>query len=617
MCGIAVYIDRRGKGVDSDTLTAMANAVKHRGPDGSGLFIDGPVGLGHRRLAIIDLTECGKQPMFFEDLVLVFNGEIYNYIELREELKNEGYRFDSESDSEVLLKSYHLWGSGCLHKLRGMWAFSIFDKKRNIVFISRDRFGIKPLHYTQTSTSFLAGSEIKQFMVTGEFEAKMFHPVAYEFLEHGILNHNKYTFFENVYTLRAGHNLVYDLNDHSYSISRWYFLEKETGQKKTDPETAARQFREIFENAVRIHLRSDVKLGSCLSGGLDSSSIVSMSRKILGNEMPIYTVTSCNTDSRYDESEYAKAVVEHCRTEEVITYPDLNALYTENLLEKIVWYHDQPIPSGSHFSEYAVFEAARKNDLIVMLDGQGSDEYMAGYHEFFMIRCKGLFKKGRFKTLHRTIVERSKNRGIPVKSLYTTLLKMVVKRSRQGNGSSWLCDEWVSQQKQSKAATYKDGIENVRDLYSLSLLEIQETSIPYQLHSEDRNAMFFSIESRVPFLDHVLVESMLNLPEDAYYRYALDKAPLREGLKDILPEKIYQRRTKLGFVSSDEVWMQQHGQEVKQRLAAAVNDFKGIIKTSVLDEFDKYLSGERNYDGIFFRILSLHAWCRATKAELR
>jgi asparagine synthase (glutamine-hydrolysing) len=462
----------------------------------------------------------------------------------------------------------------------------------------------------------LAGSEIKQFTVTGEFEAKMFHPVAYEFLEHGVLNHNEYSFFENVYVLLAGHNLIYDLKDHSYSIYRWYFLEKETGQKRLDSETAARQFRENFENAVRIHLRSDVKLGSCLSGGLDSSAIVSMSRKILGNEIPIYTVTSCNADGRYDESEYAKAVVEHCRTEEVITYPDLNALYTENLLEKIAWYHDQPIPSGSHFSEYAVFEAARKNHLTVMLDGQGSDEYMAGYHEFFMMRCKGLLKKGRFKTLHRTIVERSRNRGIPVKSLYTTLLKMVIQRSRQGNVSAWFSEEWVGHQRKSKAATHIGGMGNAGDLYSLSLLEIQKTSIPYQLHSEDRNAMLFSIESRVPFLDHILVQSMLNLPEDVYYRYALDKAPLREGLKDILPEKIYQRRTKLGFVSSDEVWMQEHGQEVRERLAAAVNDFGGIIKASVLDEFDRYVAGKRNYDGIFFRILSLHAWYRATKVKL-
>jgi asparagine synthase (glutamine-hydrolysing) len=621
MCGIALIIDKNDNNVSPQLMESMTNKVQHRGPDGSGVFIDRNVGLGHRRLSIIDLSACGNQPMFYESLSIVFNGEIYNYIELREELKHFGYKFSSVSDTEVLLIAYHHWGKECVHRLRGMWAFVIYDKKEKIVFVSRDRFGIKPLHYTKTNTKFLAGSEIKQFSVVEDFEARMFHPVVYEFINNSVLNHNEYTFYKDVYSLQAGHNLIYSLKDNEYEVYQWYFIEKVPVKKKISPKESARSFRERFEEAVKIHLRSDVKLGSCLSGGLDSSSIVSMTRKILGNDASIYTITSCNVNASFDERDYAKEVVEHSHTQPIFTTPDLSSLYSENVLEKINYFQDQPILSGSHFSEYKVFEEAGKNKLIVMLDGQGSDEYLAGYHNFFLMRCKGLLMKGKFRQLHKTISERAQNRGLSLKGVYIELAKLLLRgpfnkiKPAKNKKYRWVRKSWAEEQRLSKASTF-EKIKPAGNLHELSLMAIQNTSIPYQLHSEDRNSMIFSVESRVPFLDHVLVEAMLGLPEDNYYDYGLDKMPIRKGLNDILPSKISKRKTKLGFASSDEVWMKEHGEEVKERLAQALSYFKDILHPGILEEFDEYLAGNRNYDNIFFRVLSLYAWAKVSGVKL-
>lgn len=620
MCGIAIIIEKKGK-VEESVLRTMTDMVKHRGPDGSGVFIENSVGLGHRRLAIIDLTESGKQPMFYKDLTIVHNGEIYNYIELREELKKLSYDFHSTSDTEVILAAYHAWGDQFVQKLRGMWAFAIYDRQQQKILLSRDRFGIKPLHYTATPSKFLAGSEIKQFTAIDDFEAKMFHPIVYEFLHNGILNHNEYSFYKDVFSLKPGHNLIYDVKENTFRIDRWYDLENIPVKQKVDKAETARRFRECFEEAVKIHLRSDVKLGSCLSGGIDSSSIVSMTRHILGKEMPLYTVTSCNDSPDFDEKEYADAVVSHCRTSAIFTRPDLNSLYSENILEKITYHQDQPIQSGSHFSEYKVFEEAGKNKLIVMLDGQGSDEYLAGYHNFFLYRCKGLLAQGKFGTLFKTISQRAKSRGMSAPGIYKALMKMVLRKRlvkfipRKRNGVGWLNEKWAEVQRQSPAATY-ENLPDVNNLHELTLLAMQTTSIPYQLHSEDRNSMTFSIESRVPFLDHVLVESMIGLPEDNYYDMALDKIPVREGLKDILPQKIYNRKTKLGFASSDEIWMKEHATEVRERLRTAIGYFPGILNNNLLSEFDRYVAGETGYNYIFFRILALYAWAKATNIKL-
>src|SRR5438045_3723673 len=201
MCGIAIMVNRDNQPPPAELLKQMTDRVKHRGPDGEGYYIEGKVGLGHRRLAIIDLTETGSQPMFFEKLSLIFNGEIYNYIELREELRKLGYTFTSQSDSEVLLKAYHCWGYDCVTKLRGMWAFAIHDEDKQVVFLSRDRFGIKPLHFTQTPTAFLAGSEIKQFLALKDFCTEIYEPALHDFLQFGLLNHNQHTFFNNVFSL--------------------------------------------------------------------------------------------------------------------------------------------------------------------------------------------------------------------------------------------------------------------------------------------------------------------------------------------------------------------------------------------------------------------------------
>lgn len=612
MCGITAIIYKNKANADKEILKVCADMVTHRGPDGSGYECWNNVGLGHRRLAIIDTSDDGKQPFVFEHLSVTYNGEIYNYRELAAELKSLGYVFETKCDTEVLIKAWHAWGEKCLEKMRGMWAFALLDKIKNTIIFCRDRFGIKPLQYFENAEVFAAVSEIKQLYPLPGFIRRINHQTAYNFLRYGTLHHTENTFYEGVKTLTGGHFIQFDLSNNSHEIKKWYDLK---AVKLNSTKSAADEFRERFEESVKIHLRSDVPLGYCLSGGLDSSAIVCMSRNLMGGEAELHSVTSCSSIERYDEREYAEAAANSAHTVPHYIYPDLGEIFKGDTLDRITWQQDAPIASGSHFSEFAVFREAKRIGMTVMLDGQGSDEYLGGYDWYFLYRCISLFKRKKFATLHRAINARSKRRNTSAKQFYKDLLSKILKPEKQQLLPDWFNKEWASKY-DSSTAGWHDGASKIKSFKELSYWEIVQSSIPYLLHSEDRNGMMHSIESRMPFLDHLLLESMFARDEDELYHHDTDKFPLREGLKDILPEKIYSRKTKLGFASSDEVYIKENAEDVRSKLATDIDALQPLInKKELLKTFDDFVNGKSAFNTIFFRVLALASWKRSCEIK--
>ncbi|MEJ7737948.1 MAG: asparagine synthase (glutamine-hydrolyzing) [Chitinophagaceae bacterium] len=627
MCGISVIVNKNDQPVQPETIKRFNDLVRHRGPDGEGFYHGNNFALGHRLLIVINRSlESSRQPMAYKDLQISFNGEIYNYPELEEELIKEGYTFHTKTDTELILAAYDRWGEKCVNKFNGMWAFILYDCKRNILFCSRDRLGIKPLCYTVTNDMFLAGSEFKQFTGIPGYSVKLNNKAAFDFLHYSNLNNDDETFFEDVKMLCAGDNLVYDLTSHRVNIYQWYNLDKITINESISFEEASCQFEQLFMDSIKLHLRSDVRMGASLSGGLDSSSIVCAINELYKGK-DITTISSCFTEPKYNEIPYVDAVNAKTGFPSFKVFPDIQEIATGDLFENIVYHQDQPILGGSFFSEYKVFQTARANQITVMLSGQGVDEYLAGYPEFFMFYLKGLLKKGRFGNMGQAVTSRSKKHCAQpdqlVSSFFTQLLvrpmKLNVKRMMgQSNFiPQWMSKKWFTENSRLRSDPNPLlGKSKYYDIHTLSKHELLNFSLPHQLHSEDRNSMLHSIESRLPFLDYRLVEFSLSLPDDYKIRKGETKAVLREGLKKILPPEVVNRHCKMGFPGPDEEIFGKNNKMISSSLKEAVSMFPGIINENVVQLHEAYQQGKIPYNNILFRVLSLSKWAKVFNAKV-
>jgi asparagine synthase (glutamine-hydrolysing) len=307
MCGISGLIALNNENIEGVLIKKYTDIIAHRGPDDDGFFLEGSLALGHRRLSIIDLSKDGHQPMsYLEKYVIVYNGEVYNYLELREELIKLGYSFRSKTDTEVMLAAYDAWGEDCLNRFNGMWAFILYDRSKKTVFCARDRFGVKPMYYSQIGNLLCLGSEIKQFTVVPGWKAKANNKRLLDFLMLNVFDHTEETLFENVFQLKGGCKLVVDLQNNKWNVSRWYDLSKKIS-RTNGSERNADTFLKLMKDSVNLRLRSDVKVGSCLSGGLDSSTIVCLVNELLKekNKSEIQeTVSSCFAEKQFDESTF-------------------------------------------------------------------------------------------------------------------------------------------------------------------------------------------------------------------------------------------------------------------------------------------------------------------------
>ncbi|MGA9948214.1 MAG: asparagine synthase (glutamine-hydrolyzing) [Xanthobacteraceae bacterium] len=611
---------------------AHVDKVAHRGPDGTGWQVFessvGSVALGHRRLSIIDLSDAASQPMSYADgrYWISFNGEIYNYLELRDELVALGHSFRTHSDTEVLLAAYAQWGDAALDRLVGMFAFVLWDAKDQVVFAARDRFGIKPLYVFSTPSGIAFASEIKQFAGLPGFAARLNLARAYDFLSAGIMDHTGETMFDGILQLQGGECLRLDLQrwrpGAALPVARWYDI-LEPGTLDISEDDAAQRFRHLLSESVQLHLRSDVPVGTCLSGGLDSSSIVCLMARELdgaGNGARVHTVSACYDVKAVDERPFMEAVVERARTAPHWCYPRYEDAFAE--AERITWHQDEPYGSTSIFAQWCVFREARRAGLKVMLDGQGADEQLAGYHGSFSTHFTSLIRQRRFAALLRAMGERKRWHGVSfadqartyLQPLLPTGLTRWLRRERQTvGGRSWLDSEALRPHLGRSAfdtARERIGRPPIVGIGDLCVTMTQSSNLAMLLHWEDRNSMAHGIEARVPFLDHRLVEFSIALGDCHKIVGGDTKRVLRRAMDGVLPHKVRYRRDKLGFTTPEEHWFRGPLRElvhtgVEQTLAR----YPGLLnRNGVEAHADAMLDGKKPIDFSLWRIISLGIW---------
>jgi asparagine synthase (glutamine-hydrolysing) len=665
MCGLSAIVSAAGNGLEA--VQAMSRAVRHRGPDDEGLAVfHGPgfepalfgaagaqcstgakalpylpedrpvpwpdqarVAFAHRRLSILDLSAAGHQPMCSEDrrLWLIFNGEIYNHLALRDELAPLGHRFFSHTDSEILLAAYREWGPACLHRLAGMFAFIVFDRQTRRVFCARDRFGIKPLYYCVLDGGRVAfASEIKQFMSLRGFAPRLNAQRAYDYLAWAVTDHTDETLFEGVYQLRGGQSIEFAVQDTRtlaagmrLPVQSWYTLRAEPFEG--DFGAAARGFRDRFQTAVTEHLRSDVPVGSCLSGGLDSSSIVCVMSRLLaagGTGTPQHTFSARSHEPAQDEGRYIEAVVRATRVRSHEVYPEAAALFAA--LDDLVWHQDEPFGSSSVFAQSLVFELAAKNGVKVVLDGQGSDEQLAGYRAFFGVQYAELLSQGRLGELARAIRAVRGSHGLSyawsAKMLADSLLPEPLRQAaRKMTGHASRAPGWLDLER--LGARCSDPYSpKPRSVPELSRAQLCRTNLQMLLHWEDRDSMNHSIEARVPFLDHRLVEYVLGLPTEYKVHQGITKRVLRDALQGVVPESVLARRDKIGFVTPEETWMRREPQRFRTEIERAIECSGGILRSRTVEWFDAMIERRRPFDFTPWRILCFGRWMRRFEVQI-
>lgn len=568
MCGIAGIVNLKSGAVSEDVLRAMITAQIHRGPDGQGFLVDGPVGLGHCRLSIIDLSPLGHQPMANEDgsLWIVFNGEIFNYIELKKELSALGHKFKSNTDTEVILCAYREWGAECLQRFNGMWAFAIWDAEKKQIFCSRDRFGIKPFYYFKNDDSLVFGSEIKSLLALDSIKREAEEERVFNYLFYGIEDYDDKTFFKNIKQLSGSHYMIIDLSgtEPKLEIKKWYtFFDRDAIDYSTSVNDE-KELINLLQDSVRIRLRSDVPVGSCLSGGLDSSSVVCVVAKLLrGVGSPCQEVfISSFPGETIDESAYAQKVIDVTGCVGNFIYPEIKGL--KGNLGKIVWHQEEPFGGFGAYAQWLIMERARAKNVKVMLDGQGGDELFFGYERyyvFYFLDC--LLKKGKIIEFAKEFYMAAKNSRLDIKNLVQYFFYFSFFDLRKIRIVFQL-KSFLKKDQYDQFANSARNLFRVKDLFSLQRDEIMGRQLSHLLKYEDRNSMAHSVEARLPFLDHRLVEFACRLSPKCKIYGGWTKYILRKAMEGFVPDDIRWRKIKIGFEVTEEKWLAEFYPEIKK-----------------------------------------------------
>lgn len=598
MCGISGIIDRNNTPVSPEEIGAMNGRIRHRGPDDEGFFLEKNVALGHRRLSILDLSPEGHQPMHrSQRYVIVYNGEVYNYLELREELIADGHSFTSHTDTEVILAAYEHWGEACVSRFNGMWAFALYDREKETLFCSRDRFGVKPFYYTQTSERFAFGSEIKQlipFLLKRSVNTK----ILMDYLVLSYEEHTDETFFEGVFKLPASHNLLYDLKTGEFTLQRYYAITVDEKLGTLEEEEAVRTYAATLEDAVKIRLRSDVRVGTCLSGGLDSSSVAAIAAKMYNTtERSLNAIHAKSTEAASDESRWAKKVADHCALKLSIIEPDADAF--RECLENVIRIQEEPFGSPSIIMQYLVFEEANRLGCKVMLDGQGGDETLMGYERYlpaYLLSLKGTGKIRGFWLSFR----HSKLTVWKLLQYFVYFTNASIRLWRLKKKMSFIKPEYFGH---LSLGTLRDSARNYGNILGLQLLEITSTQLPHLLKYEDKNSMAHSIEARLPFVDYRNVENALAIHNELKIHEGWTKYLLRRGVEKLLPSEIVWRRDKIGFEAPTATWLKKLAptMEASVRNSPLLQTLCGAYDYSKLDaktrwKFFNIAEWERIYD---------------------
>ncbi|MFN0146462.1 MAG: asparagine synthase (glutamine-hydrolyzing) [Dehalococcoidia bacterium] len=611
MCGICGILRPGAETVPGGAVQAMVATLRHRGPDGAGSYFAPGIGLGFTRLRIIDLTDASDQPFVDEaaQLALVFNGEIYNYLELRSELKQKGHTFRSDGDGEVIMRAYQEWGTNCLQRFNGMFAFGLWDGRKGELFLARDRFGEKPLFIARSPRGVAFASEMKAILaVRPELRRANLRSV-YRYIARGDLDLDQESFFDGIESLSASHFLVIDRDLRGTPQRYW---RPTSATVPASRKAAVEGLRELLFDSIRLRLRSDVPVGSSLSGGLDSSSIVATINAQKANAWVHQRTFSARFKSRaHDEGHYIDRMTYEVDAEahEVWIEPER---FIEEFRE-MQWHQEEPIASASPYAQYMVMRLARQHDTTVLLDGQGADELLAGYDQAHGMFWAHWLRHGRLDKLGRELFSfvRRYRGGLRDPGLFAGYY-MLPGHLRDALAERYYRSGRVLQPELHDrfAPAHVDTLEPFPDRLRNELVRWQTgTQLPEFLRYADRNSMAFSREVRLPFLDHRLVEYCFGLPPDLLLRRAVTKVALREAMRGIVPDEILDRKDKLAYAPPQKQWV--HGPLrpwMAVHLEAAERRTDVFNPKEVLRLREGHASGA--HETLSWRVASAEAWYR-------
>lgn len=653
MCGIFGIYQLDNRPIAVSVLERATATLHHRGPDDEGYLLaqtgtgqvvacrgastaaglalpalnsfsgaQHDLAFGFRRLSILDVSMAGHQPMASADgrCWLIFNGEIYNYIELREVLRQFGHTFKTGADSEVLLAGFAQWGKAVLDRVVGMFAFAVLDTRARRLFLARDFFGIKPLYYTMQAGAFAFASEIKALLELPNVARVVDAAALYPYLRDGITDQDERTLFAGIYQLPPAHYLELDLTHFQTPAPQRYWQLKIDRPLDLSLEEAAEHTCDLFLENVRLHLRSDVPVGAALSGGIDSSSIVMGMRRVQGDKLDIHTFSYIADEPGVSEERWVDLVGVAAHTSVHKTRPGPSELVTD--LEHLIAVQDEPFGSTSIYAQHRVFQLAHEAGIKVMEDGQGADEMLGGYQGFVLSRLLSLARQLRFAEARR-FMSASRDlmdhqgallagrvlRPVLPPPLRDLGLKMV-KRDAGWLNTPWFAERGVAPQ---RSYQYSAREQLRKDLYNA----FSRSSLPMLLRYEDRNSMAFSIESRVPFLTPALVQFVFSLPEDYIISSAgLTKAVFRRAMRGMVPDAVLDRRDKIGFETPEQRWLTLLRPWVDGILNGNTMHGIGALKADkIIEEWRLIQSGAKPFNFRLWRWINLARWAEVYKVR--
>jgi asparagine synthase (glutamine-hydrolysing) len=593
MCGIVGILSAREEPLQMESIGNMLKALAHRGPDGEKIWHNEKLNviLGHRRLAIIDLSDAAAQPMQLNNrYTIVHNGEIYNYIEVRELLKQNGYHFVSKSDTEVILAAYDFWKEKCLQHFDGMFAFAIWDEKEQQLFAARDRFGEKPFYYFENENYFIFASEMKALWAAG-VQKNIDEKMLLNYLALGYVQNasdKEQTFYTNIWSLPPAHYLLYKPTSQKFSLKRYWSLDKNNQESITEND-AVEKFTALFTSSVKKRLRSDVTVGTSLSGGIDSSSIAATINALLNQKSSLQTFSAVFPGFEKDESDYINLLTDNLQLKNFKTQPSVDDCIKN--FETLCYHQEEPFVSSSIFAQYKVFELAKQHQVKVLLDGQGADETLAGYHKYahwYLQELISRYKLGEAVTAKKEFRKNSIPFFWGIKNYFAAVLPMhaamwLEKREYQKiiHQPDIHPDFLHLQRGREWEGIHKPPINKLNDILFYNSIEF---GLEELLRYADRNSMAHGVEVRLPFLDHNLVEFIFSLPSNLKINKGWTKWLLRKAMENKIPAAIVWRKDKIGYEPPQQQWMEnkiftEYIHEAKRKL---VN--KKILHQKILDK---------------------------------
>ena len=647
MCGIFGVLNFNEVNVDFHQLQSSLNIIKHRGPDDEGyaLFntfknifeerygdtselkkgshiLSGSqnilnLALGFRRLSILDLSVNGHQPFFNNEknICLIFNGEVYNYIEIRDELKSKGYNFHTGTDTEVIMNSYIEWGEECLNRFNGMWGIALYDMRKNILFCSRDRFGVKPFYYYKDENVFVFASELKSiieyFSSSPAFRKEINKDILYDYLIYNFVDHKDDTFIRNIRHLSPSHYIRISGKD--FSIKKYFSVKVNTEFGKYDKksfEKLKNNFTELIFDSVKLRLRSDVAVGTCLSGGLDSSTVVSIINKFLTADTEFdktqigdkqKTFSAVYDDASIDERNFITEIVNKTDCDSHYVFPD-KADFSQDI-DDFIFQLDEPLGGTSPYAQYNVMRLARENNVTVLLDGQGADESLGGYEVYFGFLYSNLLKNGNYFLLISELMKNFK-KGVDISVRGLKYYLNVKSRNLKSSTSGYYNPDFL------ESFSGKNLLEE-RTKYNLNEKLYEDLSkyiLPSLLRYEDRNAMKFSIESRTPFLDYRIIKLLFETEAVYKIHNGWSKWILRNSVNNFLPDKIVWRKDKKGFPTPERKWMMKLKEDFIQTLNQS-SELKEYFNTEeIIKNYDKIISNPDIKSHFLWKIYNYSKW---------